>query len=299
MALVQTRQDELTTVQNDSESGNSGEEGSDIQEEDSELDEEKLPSKKARHSGEESDGADASGSSDDEETPAVGNARWADAILKVLKTNKPKKKKTLVLSRAKKLNETVLKEEPKDPGFEIDGEDMNLENKTEDVDEKPDVKPILSAAELREQKKKRKLWETMSRSKPNVLAKDREKSLSKIATRGVVQLFNAVKKQQKDIEAELDDAGHSERKREKVLKSVDKNSFLDILMGPSKSVHIGRNQSQKVEPKEDKDDAAPIWSVLRDDFMMGDGKLKDWDKQEESGSEASAGESISDGDSDE
>jgi len=93
--------------------------------------------------------------SDEKEKP-LGNSGWADAMLKVLKTNKPKKKKTLVLSRAKKLNETSLslKEEPKnEPGFEIDGDEKET-NQTEEKDEKPDIKPVLSSAEMREQKKK-------------------------------------------------------------------------------------------------------------------------------------------------
>lgn len=64
----------------------------------------------------------------------------------------------------------------------------------------------------------------------------------------MIQLFNAVRKQQKEIDAELEEAGASERKRDKVLKSVDKNSFLDILMGPTKSVHVGRTVDKK-EPK--------------------------------------------------
>lgn len=62
----------------------------------------------------------------------------------------------------------------------------------------------------------------------------------------MIQLFNAVRKQQKEIDAELEEAGASERKRDKVLKSVDKNSFLDILMGPTKSIHVGRTVEKKV-----------------------------------------------------
>jgi Rrp15p len=134
--------------------------------------------------------------------------------------------------------------------------------------------------------------------------------------RGVIQLFNAVRKQQKEIDAELEEAGASERKRDKVLKSVDKNSFLDILMGPTKSVHVGRTVDKK-EPKvvtakafkvveklifffylqeEDNSEKAPIWSVLRDDFMMGDGKLKDWDKEVDNDDSGDEVESIGDDD---
>lgn len=47
--------------------------------------------------------------------------------------------------------------------------------------------------------------------------------------RGVVQLFNAVRKQQKVLDEKIKEAGSSELKREKVEKSMTKDKFLDIL----------------------------------------------------------------------
>jgi hypothetical protein len=55
------------------------------------------------------------------------------------------------------------------------------------------------------------------------------------ARRGVVQLFNAVNRQQKSLESQLNEAGASERKRDKVIRSLDKRAFIDILMGHSHS----------------------------------------------------------------
>lgn len=55
------------------------------------------------------------------------------------------------------------------------------------------------------------------------------------ACRGVVQLFSVVRQQQKSLESQLNKAGSSERKRDKVMKSLDKRAFLDILMGHSHS----------------------------------------------------------------
>lgn len=40
-----------------------------------------------------------------QKTMSEGNAGWADSVSKILKTTKPKKKKTLVLSKAKKLTD--------------------------------------------------------------------------------------------------------------------------------------------------------------------------------------------------
>lgn len=53
-----------------------------------------------------------------------------------------------------------------------------------------------------------------------------------------MQLFNAVRQQQTEINKKLSQAGPLERKREQVLKNIDKNAFLDILMGGSKSIQV-------------------------------------------------------------
>lgn len=123
---------------------------------------------------------------------------------------------------------------------------------------------------------------SLPRVKPNILEKDRERTLAKIATKGVVQLFNAVKKQQKEIDAKVKEAGPLEVRKEKALKSIDKQAFLDVLMGEKSQVvgdvsqNVVSKQSNKRKAKHV--DSEPTWSVLRDDFMMG-AKLKDWDKE--------------------
>ena len=50
----------------------------------------------------------------------------------------------------------------------------------------------------------------------------------------MVQLFNAVKKQQKTVEEEKEKAG-SDRKKEKVMEKVTKDTFLSMLKGSSVS----------------------------------------------------------------
>lgn len=123
---------------------------------------------------------------------------------------------------------------------------------------------------------------SLPRVKPNILEKDRERTIAKIATKGVVQLFNAVRKQQKEIDAKVKEAGPLEVRKEKALKSIDKQAFLDVLMGEKSQVvdNVKENavskQSNKRKAKHV--DSEPTWSVLRDDFMMG-AKLKDWDKE--------------------
>ena len=48
--------------------------------------------------------------------------------------------------------------------------------------------------------------------------------------RGVVQLFNAVRKHQADMEDQLEDA-KTESKKERLYKNIDKKKFLQMLSG--------------------------------------------------------------------
>ena len=56
------------------------------------------------------------------------------------------------------------------------------------------------------------------------------------ANRGVVQLFNAVKKQQKIVSQRVEEAGPSARKQEQAIKSVSKGQFMDLLKGGAANV---------------------------------------------------------------
>lgn len=98
--------------------------------------------------------------------------------------------------------------------------------------------------------------------------------MCKIATKGVVQLFNAIRSQQIDTNKKLEEAGSMEIKRNKVLKNVNKKAFLDMLVNEQSETVVRKesiisSKNSKVEK---------TWSVLRDDFMIG-AKLKDWDKE--------------------
>ncbi|XP_014488054.1 PREDICTED: RRP15-like protein [Dinoponera quadriceps] len=208
-----------------------------------------------------------------DDAKSTGNAGWADVMQKILRTKKSKKK-TVVLAKAKKLCDVKETEKEKEITFEIDGvEDEDLEKINNKVEPTTQIKS------------KRKEKSLGIRVKPSITDREHERMLQKIATRGVVQLFNAVRQQQTVISKKLSQAGPLERKREQVLKNIDKNAFLDILMGKSESISV-----KSVENK-DKDDK--MWGVLRDDFVMG-AKLKDWDKKntEEEEEDSSAPEDM-------
>lgn len=207
---------------------------------------------------------------DDIKSDAGGNSGWADAMRKILETKKPKRKKTIVLSKAKRLCDIKKKEDKESSLFDI--EKVKEEVKSQEIKEEEDVvkKPQL---------KEKKLG---IRVKPSIMDRERERTLQKIATKGVVQLFNAVKQQQGEINKKLSEAGPLERKREQVLRSIDKTKFLDVLMGGSKSISVDNDvkneeqENKKLEKKKDNE----TWSVLREDFVMGT-KLKDWDRKEQ------------------
>ncbi|KAK6997720.1 RRP15-like protein [Biomphalaria glabrata] len=122
---------------------------------------------------------------------------------------------------------------------------------------------------------KRKIWESMGRKIPSVLDNPKEIKLKKIATQGMVQLFSSVNEHQKMIKEKLSYVGSSERKKDQVMSEFTKGKFLDLL---------------KKDPKKPQDtDSSGKWDVLKDDYMMG-ANLKDWDKADNSDSDAADGE---------
>ncbi|XP_069118583.1 RRP15-like protein [Argopecten irradians] len=121
---------------------------------------------------------------------------------------------------------------------------------------------------------KKRLWEAMGRTKPDPLERDKEKALQRMAQRGVVQLFNAVRKQQKILEEKS--TGLTEAKKAKVVGNLTKGKFLDILKGTESNVKAQPDKElDKVKIREEPEGK---WSILREDFMMG-AKMKDWDQQ--------------------
>lgn len=209
--------------------------------------------------------SDSSTSEDDNKDGLITNEGWADSVAKILSSNKPKNKKSLVLSRAKKYSAVVKVEKESTPAFEVIGDvpaATPVVKNEESITSEPPAKRV-------------KQSKPSLRVKPNILEKDREKLLSKIATKGVVQLFNAVRNQQKTLQKEMDRNDLSEGKKEKILKKFDKRTFLDTLMGQSKSIIVDEKASATKNEVKDEEDT-PQWSALRDDFMMG-AKMKDWE----------------------
>ena len=131
-------------------------------------------------SGAEGDESDASG--DNEESNDVtdkskANPGWADAMKKILNTQKPKRKKTIVLSKAKKLQEVLSKPKEVALPFEVEGEDGEIKKETIKED------PGAEGEKTVEQKKHRRKETLGIRVKPSVLDRERERRLQKVATK--------------------------------------------------------------------------------------------------------------------
>ncbi|KAL7306520.1 hypothetical protein TKK_0001217 [Trichogramma kaykai] len=229
---------------------------------------------------EESDNSEGSEVNDNDKS--LANPGWADAMKKVLKTNKPKKKKTIVLSKAKKINEVKVQPK-KDVSFEIEGGDEKVK-----VETSKDIKTETNLKDIQNKAKKKVLG---IRKKPSALDRNREKRLQRMATNGVVQLFNAVRKQQKEIEDKLEEAGPREGKRDKALKEISRKKFLDVLMGAKNNESKNENTTEDIQEikEENNEGDKKCWSVLEDDFGMK-ANLKDWDKNVSDESDSSAPE---------
>ncbi|XP_006625833.1 RRP15-like protein [Lepisosteus oculatus] len=204
----------------------------------------------------EADGGSLSGegsvggeSEDEVEESGNPNAGWAEAMAKVLHKTTPENKPT-ILTKNKKL------------------EKMKEKEKQEKLERKKELD-------------KKKAWEMMCRVKPDVVRdRETERNLQRIATRGVVQLFNAVRKHQKNMDEKVKEAGGSERKRAKLLSSVSKKDFINVLRGTETGTSQTVSKLEKSKKSGIKTEDKPSWSILRDDFMMG-AAMKDWDKESE------------------
>lgn len=62
--------------------------------------------------------------------------------------------------------------------------------------------------------------------------------------RGVVQLFNAVRKHQRNVEEKAKEAGSSDRKRAKLISSVSKRDFINVLRG-MEGTEVDQNVTRK------------------------------------------------------
>ena len=194
-------------------------------------------------------------SSDKEEDNAKGNDGLADMMQKILNQNIPSTKQPVLAKRKTQL----MKE---------------IENQKGEK------------ARLQKLRKERKLRKEKQLVVPDVLSMVYEKQLKKLATRGVVALFNAIAKAKKDSLAptEEDDNKVSKAstgvskipsKAKPSLKQITQDNFLQLLNKNDDNKVDNSVKSESIKETSDKS-----WSVLKDNFFVGKNMtLKDWDKE--------------------
>lgn len=99
--------------------------------------------------------------------------------------------------------------------------------------------------------------------------REKEKNLTLIATKGVVQLFNVVREKQKILKHKLNEAGGSESKRTKILTEFSEKEMQDERI---------KTSLKKQRNKKNLNSNKKKWPVLTEDFMTG-ARLKDWNEE--------------------
>lgn len=123
-----------------------------------------------------------------------------------------------------------------------------------------------------EAKKEKRLLGEKGHVKPATYLDSHEKFLIGVATKGVVKLFNAVNKAQHAQKG----LNPSRTKDAKAINKRRKEAFFSEL---GKTTLPATNSNAKLNTSGGAADAeGPAWSPLRDNYMLTNSKLKDWDK---------------------
>ncbi|KAF5726529.1 hypothetical protein HS088_TW22G00207 [Tripterygium wilfordii] len=141
-----------------------------------------------------------------------------------------------------------------------------------------------------EARKQRQMVGEKGHVKPANYLDAHDKFLIGVATKGVVKLFNAVNKAQ-SAQKGLDP---SRSKDAKVIKKRRKEAFFSEL--GKKSLPVGAKVDTFSGPK---DSEGPSWAPLRDNYLLTNPKLKDWDKMQETNEADAVGGMSEDSGSDE
>uniref|UniRef100_A0A182Y4D8 RRP15-like protein n=1 Tax=Anopheles stephensi TaxID=30069 RepID=A0A182Y4D8_ANOST len=220
--------------------------------------------------------------------------KWAKAMAKFLR----KAPEANILSKAATDEQKERKkQEAKAYEFDVVSAEGTIKKEADSKKSETEDKPndLKLAQELLRQravlKKLRKKDILGLRVRPSINDHERERTLRKVATKGTVQLFNAVRQQQKEVNRKLEEAGKLEYKREKVLKSLNRKEFLDVLMsGPRAKSELVDNLVKKEEDEDDiksevdsEDEPKSTWGALRADYLTG--KKSGWDKEDDAAEE--------------
>ncbi|CAF3102036.1 unnamed protein product [Rotaria socialis] len=160
--------------------------------------------------------------------------------------------------------------------FEIVGESGQIiervvPNSTKkEVDKPTETEPTPTFSE-RTKKRRRREWDAMNYEPFDITrGREYERALQRVATRGIVQLFNTVRKQQQTS---------SSATKKKQESTINKGEFLDMLKTID-SDEVSCKIMKKNQPMvESTTKPGPVrWSVFQDDLMAS---VKDNDDDDE------------------
>ncbi|GAV05878.1 hypothetical protein RvY_15941 [Ramazzottius varieornatus] len=186
------------------------------------------------------------------ETEAAPISGFGDAIQNILKRSGVPQPKKLKREEEAENASVQIKEDPWNALDESVAEGSKKASKSSSS-----TKSTSTLRTKRKTKKELEPWHVL----PAITEREKDRKLAKIATKGVVQLFNAVRAQQNVLEEKLEEAGPSMRKTEQALKTVSKSSFLDLLKNPHGAPGVTVRQDKGNE-------ATQRWQVLEDDYML-------------------------------
>ena len=155
-------------------------------------------------------------------------------------------------------------------------------------------------SELKKAQAAKSLIRTRQLSQPGHSNPEKERSLRKLATKGVVALFNAVAEAQR-VARDLDDdnmggSSYTKKEEKKVamakvdIKKMSKSNFLDLLTGGEsgkKGVGSASAADEDAGDHSSDDGLDPAnsrgkWGALRDDYIQEDeGVLRNWNKADD------------------
>ena len=113
-----------------------------------------------------------------------------------------------------------------------------------------------------------------------------ERTHRRVATRGVVALFNAIAQHQNETKEVVTNTESSDK-----VKKMTKHGFLDMIKTTAKETT--QSTKQETTTTAAKTTSKPQWNALQDNYLL-DSKLKDWDKESSEEEDADADEPVDD-----
>jgi hypothetical protein len=104
---------------------------------------------------------------------------------------------------------------------------------------------------------------------------EQERIHRRVATRGVVALFNAISQHQKKVTTPEVPTTESVSKSKAEVKKLTKHGFLDMIKSTATSK---QEKGAADKASADVSKAKPQWNALQDDFMLNAKKMKNWDQ---------------------